>query len=344
MAEEEFQDWERLCELIWGCAIGQAIHVSVDLGIPEMLNAGPQSAEQLAAATGADAWTLETVLRALVAFDVLSIDGAQQYALTRMGRLLLRSAPGPSASEAGEFFETIYRPLGALPHVVRTGEVAFDHVYGRSFYEHLAESPTLAANFYDMMEANAPQRYAGLSSVRDLSGVSRVIDVGGGDGSLLIQLLREHGGLKGVLFDLPVVAGRARDRIEAAGLSDRCEVVPGDFRESVPGGGDLYILAQILNNWRGEEARRVLTNCRAAMDGGARLLILEPVYTPGPQSKWRALVSLGVMAQRGGRTRSEAQLRALLTAAGFQLEHILQLPSNTTHAIEAKPVVWTAVS
>jgi hypothetical protein len=325
--------------MIWGCAIGQAIHVCVELGIPEILNAGPMSADHLAAATGADAWTLETVLRALAAFDILSIDGEQQYTLSQMGRLLLRSAPGPSAGEAGEFFKTIYRPLGALAHMIRTGDVAFDHVYGKSFYDHLAESPTLAAHFYDTMEANAPQRYAGLSSVCDFSGVSRVVDVGGGDGSLLIQILREHHDMKGVVLDLPVVSGRARDRIEAAGLSDRCEVVTGDFRESVPGGGDLYILAQILNNWRDEEARRVLANCRAAMEDNARLLVLEPIYTTGQLSRWRTLVSLGVMAQRGGRTRSEAQLRALLTAARFHIEYILQLPANATYAIEAKPVV-----
>lgn len=336
MAEEEFRDWERLCELIWSPAIAQAIHVAVELGIPEILNAGPSSAGKLAEAVGADAWALEAVLRALAAFEVLSFDGALQYELTRMGKLLLRSAPGPSAGEAGEFFETIYRPLSALTHMVKTGDVAFDHVYGKSFYDHLAESRELAAHFYDTMESNAPRRYAGLSSVCDLSGVLRVIDVGGGEGSLLIQILREYPDVRGVVFDLPVACGRARDRIERAGLSERCEVVAGDFLKSVPAGGDLYILAQVLNNWRDEEARRVLLNCRAAMEEGARLLILEHVYTTGPLPRWRTLVSLGVMAQRGGRTRSEAQLRALLTATGFLVDHICWLHANATCAIEAK--------
>jgi hypothetical protein len=337
MAEESFQAWERLCELIWGCAIGQAIHVSVELGIPEILNAGPRSVDQLAAATGADAWTLETVLRAL---DVLSIEGEQQYVLTQMGRLLLRSAPGPSAGEAGEFFETIYRPLGALMHMIRTGDVAFDRVYGKCFYDHLAESPTLAAHFYDTMEENAPQRYAGLSSVCDFSGVSCVVDVGGGEGSLLVHILREHRHVKGIVFDLPVVSGRARARIDAAGLSDRCQIVSGDFfRNSIPHGGNLYVLAQVLNNWRNEEARHVLANCRTAMGDDASLLILEPVQVSGPLSRWRTLVSLGVMAQRGGRTRSEVQLRSLIASAGFRIEDIMQLPSNATCAIKAKRVV-----
>jgi len=336
MADEDSRAWERLCELIWGCAIGQAIHVSVELGIPEMLQAAPMSADQLVAATGADAWTLETVLRALIAFDVLTMDGEQHYALTQMGKLLLKSAPGPSAGEAGVFFETIYSPLGALMHMIQTGHIAFDRVYGKGFYDHLAENPALASHFYNAMEATAPQRYAGLSSVFEFSGASRVVDVGGGEGSLLVQILCEHRNVRGVLFDLPLVSRRARARIEAAGLSDRCEIVSGDFRDSVPRCGDVYVLAHIVNNWRDEEALRVLGNCRVAMNHNACLLILEPVYDPGALSRWRALVSLGVLAQRGGRTRTEAQVRSLLASAGFYVENIRSLPGNATCAIKAR--------
>ena len=200
--------------------------------------------------------------------------------------------------------------------MIRTGDVAFDRVYGKSFYEHLAERPALAAHFYDTMEANATQRYAGLSSVYDFSGVKRVVDVGGGEGSLLVQILREHANLKGIVFDLPMVSGRARARIEAAGLSHRCEIVSGDFRDTFPCKGDLYVLAQILNNWRDEEARGILANCRAVMDADARLLVLEPIYVAKSSSRLLMLVSLGVMAQRGGRTRSEMQLRSLITGVG----------------------------
>jgi len=339
-AERNSRTWERLSELIWGCAISQAIHVSIELGIPEILNAGPKSADELAAATGADAWTLETVLRALAACEVLRIEGEDKFALTQVGRLLLSWAgPLRSKAEGGEFFETIYRSLGALNHMVKTGEIAFDRVYGKSFYDHLAEKPALAAHFYDSMEANATKRYAGLFSIFDFSGVSRVVDVGGGEGSLLVQILQEHRDVKGVVFDLPMVADRSRARIEAAGLTDRCEIVSGDFRNSVPSGGNLYVLAQVLNNLRDEEAHRVLANCRAVMDDNARLLVLEQIYGALPHSRWRALLSLGVMAQRGGRSRSEGQLRSLLSAAGFHVEEITQIPSNPIFAIKAKPVV-----
>ena len=336
MDEASAHSWEQICELIWSCAISQAIHVAVELGIPEILDGAPRTVAELAAATGSEAWTLETVLHALAAFGVLRLNELEQYELTQAGRFLLISTPGSKAGEAGVFFDTVYRPLGALKEVVTSGDVAFDRVYGKSFYDYLAVNPALAAYFYDTMEANSSYRFAGLSSVYDFSGVSWVIDVGGGEGSLMIQILREHREIRGAVFDLPVVSDRARARIEAAQLSHRCDVLSGDFRNSVPAGADLYILAQILNNWRDADARQVLANCRAAMPTGARLLILEPIYMPGPLSRWRTLVSLGVMAQRGGRTRSEAQIKTLLNSAGFRVDAIHPFPSSPTCAVVAQ--------
>jgi len=339
MAEKEDpEDWQRLWELIWSCAIGQAIHVAVQLRIPESLEAGPRSAPQLAAETSTDPWAVETLLRALAAFDVLRVESNECFTLTAAGRLLLQSSADSFAGEAGDFFETLYRPLGALMHMVRTGEVAFDHVYGMSFYEHMAKHPALAAFFHDAMARHAPSRYAGLSSVHDFTSVSRVIDVGGSEGALLVQILREHPRVTGVLLDMPVAIERARARLEAAELSDRCELIAGDFLESVPPDGDLYVLAQVLNNWRDHDARRVLMSCRSAMRDEARLLVLESVHMPDlPMPPWRALVSLGVMVQRGGRTRSVSQLRALFEATGFRLQGVRRLPGSETYAIEAVP-------
>lgn len=328
----------RLCELIWGCAIGQAIHVATVLGVFEALDQDPASPEELAERVGADAWTLETILRALLAHGVLARHGEHEFALTGMGRLLLNSAPGPSRGEAGEFFETLYGALGALMHMARTGEVGFDHLYGKSFYDHLADRPTLAGPFYDSMRATAASRYAGLSSVVDFSGAGRVVDVGGGEGSVLLQLLGEHPALHGTLLDLPVVAERARRRVADADLTDRCTVIGGDFQRQVPGGGDVYILAQIVNNWRDKEALPVLVNCREAMGGGsARLLVLERLLGDEVDTRWQSLVSLGVMAQRGGRSRTERQMRKLLQSAGFRLDQIKLLPGGVTSAIIACP-------
>jgi hypothetical protein len=265
--------------------------------------------------------------------------------LTTLGRLLLASSAGSFAGEGGVFFETIYRPLGALMHMVRTGEVAFDHVYGMSFYEYLSSNPAVAAFFYRTMTCNAPSRYAGLSSVYDFANISRVIDVGGGEGALMVQTLQEHVHLTGALLDLPPAIDRARARLKTAGISDRCELIAGDFLKEVPRGGDLYLLAQVLNNWRDDDARRILMNCRSAMGNKGRLLALETVYIPGsPTVPWRALVSLGVMAQRGGRSRSESQLRALFESVQFRVDELRPFPSGATWALQASPAWHAAVA
>jgi len=336
MDAQETRDWEALCELIWGCAIGQAIHVSAELGLFEVLAEGPRSAGSLASAVEADAWVLEAVLRALVAHGVLRREDDRRYALTGMGRLLLRSAPGPSAGEAREFYDTLYRSLGDLMAMVKTGEVAFERTYGKSFYEHLAQRPALAAHFYASMQSNAASRYARLSEVVDFSEVVRAVDVGGGEGSLLAQLLREHPRMKAVLFDLPVVCDRAHATLADAGLLDRCQIVAGDFLDGVPYDGDLYILANVLNNWRDDDARRVLQRCRSAMTAEARLLVLEAVLGNDIPPRWRTLVSLGVMAQRGGRTRTEAQMQDLLASAGFAVEALRPIPGSATVAVTAR--------
>jgi len=340
MAEEDdTQDRERLWELIWGGAIGQAMHVAVQLGIPEILQAGPQSLEQLVAETSSDPWTLETILRGLTAFDVLQVDGQQRFSLSRMGKLLTKSSAGTFAGEAGVFFEMIYRPMDGLMHMAKTGGVAFDHVYGMPFYQYLSEHPEIAAFFYDTMSRNTPSRYAELAAVCDFSHVRQLVDVGGGEGALMIQILQQNAHVAARLLELPGAIDRARRRIEEAGLSDRCELIAGNFLESVPAGGDLYLLAQILNNWRDDEARQILTRCRSAMNDSGRLLVLEGVYMPGtPVPPWRALVSLGVVAQRGGRTRSERQLRTLLASSGFRVNDIRCLSPGATYAIEARPI------
>jgi hypothetical protein len=328
--------WQRLWELIWGCAISQAIHVAVELKIPELLEHRSLSAERLAEETKSDAWALEAVLRALVGFEILSVDVREEYSLGESGRLLLASSPATFAGEAGVFFETLYRPLEALIDMVKTGRVAFDQVYGMSFYEYLTSRPALADFFHDTMTRNSVNRYAELSSVYDFTKVSRVVDIGGGEGALMAQLLRENPHVHGVLFDLPHAIDRAIGHLKAAGVAERCELVSGSFLESVPAGGDLYLLAQILNNWRDDEARLVLQNCRNVMKLNARMLVLEAVHSPGVSAApWRTLVSVGVMAQRGGRTRNVAQHHALFGSAGLKIRKIHQFPNSETCAIDA---------
>ncbi|MGO9455191.1 MAG: methyltransferase [Candidatus Binataceae bacterium] len=341
MAEKEESDpalWYNLDTLVWSCVISQAVHVALELGVPATLKAGPKSTDEIASATRSDPWTLEAILHALAAFEVLDIDQDERFSLTKVGALLLDPSKG-LIGEAGAFFETIYRTQTGLMDMAKTGDTAFKSVFGITFYEYLAQNSRAGSFFNEQMIRNGPARYSSISSIYDFSSVSRIVDVGGGQGALILELLRQQPHLTAVLFDSPEVVENSAGRLEQAGLSARCQIVAGNFLESVPAGGDVYFLAAVVSNLNDREARELLKNCRAAMGLKARLLILEPVRDFGKRlPRWAALVELGIMAQRGGRTRTEAQLRNLLQSAGFKLDEIRRYQSGPATVIEAAPI------
>src|SRR5215467_362115 len=187
------------------------------------------------------------------------------------------------------------------------------------------------------MVKNAPARYTGLSSVYDFSNVRTVVDLGGGEGGLLLHLLREQEHLCAVLFDLPDVVANADVRFEAAGFTNRCKIVAGSFFDSVPAGGDVYILANVINNFNDDGARKMLANCRATMNPAARLLIVDALYPIGKPALWWAMAGLGVLAQRGGRGRTEPQMRALLESARFCVCSVKAPGKGAPGLVEAAP-------
>jgi hypothetical protein len=205
-----------------------------------------------------------------------------------------------------------------------------------TFFEYLSRNAKVGSFFNQLMVKNAPARYTGLSSVYDFSKVRTVVDLGG-EGGLLLRLLREQEHLRAVLFDLPDVVANALVRFEAAGFINRCKIVAGSFFDSVPGGGDVYILANVINNFNNDGAQKMLANCRAAMDPAARLLIVDALYPIGKPVLWWALAGLGVLAQRGGRGRTEPQMRALLESARFSVCSIKAPGIGAPGLVEAAP-------
>lgn len=339
LEESEADLWYKLDTLIWSCVISQAVHVALQLGVPAVLASGAKSADEIAIATNCDPWTLGAILHALAAFEVVDIDEKERFSLTRLGALLLKPSLG-LVGEAGPFFETIYRAQSGLMEMARTGEIAFKAAFGTSFYEHLKSNPEVGSFFNEQMIRNGPARYGSISSIYDFSKASKVVDVGGGQGALILQLLKQQAHLKAILFDSREAVQGAAAGLDQAGLADRCEIVGGDFLESVPSGGDVYFMAAVVNNLADADARTLLTNCRIAMNRNGVLLILEAVREYGKRlPRWAALVELGIMAQRGGKTRTEAQFRELLRSAGFTLREIRRYASGPRTVIEAVPLL-----
>lgn len=313
-----------MLEMISGFWISRAIYIAAKLGIADHLHDQPKSAEELAAVTGVHAPSLYRVLRALASVGVFAQDNDNRFRLTPLSETLRTDVRGSLRAFAiVELGEEHYPAWGELLRSVKTGGVAFDHVFGVPIWEYFARHPENAKTFDDAMtEMTLAVNNAVLSSY-DFSSIVKIVDVGGGHGSLTAAILKSNPGMKGVLFDLPPVIEGARARIEAEGIADRCELVGGDFFESVPRGGDAYILKWIIHDWDDERAVAILRNCHRAMIENGKLLLVEAVVPPGSEPHLSKFMDLNMLVMTGGRERTEEEYRLLLKAAGFRLTRII---------------------
>ena len=318
--------------LIDGFRVSQIVSAAAALAIPDLLSEGPRTAEDLAVRTQTHAPSLARLLRALAALGVLS-EGDAGFALTAVGATMRSDAPGslrPWALLA--LGEESQRAWGNLLHTVRTGETAFDHAFGMSVWEHRQRHLEHGRLFDAAMGALMAHATAAFVAACPVADVKRLVDVGGGDGTLLIALLRAYPHLEGALYDLPDVAERGRRRIFEAGLASRCTALAGDALDLVPEGADCYLLARVIHDWDDERATAILRNCQRAMPARGKLILFErivPAYGQSPSAaRAAALTDVTMMIFTGGRERSEAEYGALLAAAGLRPTGLIATPSG----------------
>lgn len=313
-----------LRRLVDGFQISQAIHVAAELGIADLLASGPQTAEDLAANTDSHPEALYRLLRALASVGVFEEGAEGKFQLTPVGACLRSDAPQPVGQWArwigrAHYWET----WGKLLHSVRTGETAFPAFHdGQSVWEWRAARPEEAASFDRAMEGLSRRQSQALLDAYDFGRFSMVVDVGGGNGSFMAALLERHPQVRGTVFDQPHVVAGARDVLEAAGVHERCEVVGGNFFESVPAGADAYVLKAVLHDWEDGECLQILEQVRRACRPRSKLLVLEWVVGPpngDPRSKFS---DLNMLVMPGGRERTEPEWRVLFDDGGFRLREI----------------------
>jgi hypothetical protein len=296
---------EILWNLLRGSLTTRTLAVVSELGVADALANGPRSTEELARELGADPETLYRLLRALASDGVFAEEEPRVFRNTEASEPL---CTGGGWNEFAHLFGGLLHR--AVADLDASGRSPFEESFGTDFWWWLKTHPDERANFDRAMEQGKEDRIGRLKAVV-WRGDETVVDLGGGNGSLLVELLRLHPGLRGIVLDLPETV-----RDEAV-LGDHIEFVEGSFFESVPE-GDVYILSTILHDWDDERAAAILRTIRTAARAGSRLLILDAVVPPGNEPGGRKWLDLVMLALVGGKERTEAQWRELFAAGGFE--------------------------
>jgi ubiquinone/menaquinone biosynthesis C-methylase UbiE len=327
-----------IMQMITGFMVSQAIYVAARLGLADLLKDGPKDFKELATVTGSHAPSLYRVLRALASVGVFAERELGVFDLTPLAVTLQTDAPG-SMRAMSVFLggQCNWQAWGDILHSVKTGESAFEHVFGMGFFQHIESHKEDARIFDEAMTSNSVPFNAAVAAAYDFSPTGKLVDVGGGHGSFIASILKAYPNMKGIIFDAPHVTEAARRLIEAEGLTNRCTVMVGDFFESVPASGDAYIMKHIIHDWDEQSAIAILKNCRRAMREGAKLLVVEEVIPCGNYPSIGKLIDLEMLLMPGGRERTEAEYRSLFEAAGFKLTSITPTESPLS-VIEGTPV------
>jgi SAM-dependent methyltransferase len=310
MAESEVADLGALSDLCtpW------CIHVAATLRIADHIEAGVTGIDRLAAGASCDAEVLHSVLSHLVAKGVFAEPEPGRFALNEAAHGLL----GPG-QRLGLDLEGIGGRMahawGTLLPYVRTGKPAYDQVFGRPFWEDLDAHPEVAASFDALI---GPAGHGTPDAEFDIAGgwepVRSVVDVGGGTGAMLAEMLRARPHLRGTLVDLPKTVARSAETFAAAGVADRVATVGQSFFEPLPPGADLYLLRGILNDWPDPEATAILGRCAEAARPSGRVVVLKGVV---PDGAARPLMIEMVLL--GGKQRTVTQIRELALRAGLEV-------------------------
>jgi len=320
--------FDALRQMITGCLVTQLVYVAAKLGIADHLAAGPRSASELATAAEVHPQALYRVLRALASLGVFAEDRDGRFSLTPAAAPLLRDAPDSLQAFALFWGETLWPACGALLHSVRTGQPAFEHLHGMGVFEYLPQHPQ-AAEVFDRAMTNLTRSFApSVVAAYQFRSIGTLVDVGGGQGTLLAAILKANPGMRGILCDRLEVLASARSALAAEGVLDRCELVRGDFFAAVPEGGDAYLLKDVLHDWDDSRAVAILRNCARVMEPAGKLLIVERSL-PGANAPAPAkLVDITMLAVTGGRERSQEEYAELFGRAGLRLARVVPTASE----------------
>jgi hypothetical protein len=339
-AQESLADTLR--QMASGFARTQELCTAVKLGIADHLANGPKQAHELARVVNAHPQALYRFLRVLVARNLLSQEDDGSFRLSPLGDLLRSDHPNSMHDLILFFGEMNYRIGQGMLYTVQTGKPAFDYIFGMPFFDYLAQHSHISTLFNNLMSRDIDDRAASVVTAYDFSQADTVVDVGGGNGTLIAAIIRAFSRPRGIVFDTPGVIAEARYYLAQNGVADRWQTVTGDFfQDSIPP-GDLYILSNIVHDWDDNRAAQILCNCRAAMRDDSTLLLIEQIMpervadAPGTVGS-----DLSMLMLYGSAERTEAEYRSLLATAGLQLTAVI--PFEPTRFYSGRKPNWAVI-
>ena len=317
------------------------MHVAAALGISDALAEGPRTVADLAGAVGAHEQSLHRLLRALVTVGVYSRDEQGRFANTPLGDALRSDAPRSLAGWAGLIGRPYYfQAWAGLLDAIRTGDNAFTAVHGESIWAYRGTRPDELAIFDRAMTALSGVVADAVATAYDFTPFTTVVDVGGGHGGLLATILTRYPTLRGVLFDQPDVITAATALLDRVEVTDRCQLVGGDFFHTIPtiapDTPTAVILKAIIHDWPDRESIAILSTCHHAMAGTGTLLLVEQLLDEGDDLSRTAFSDLNMLVAPGGQERTLPEYRTLLAHAGFHLNTTTPT-GNDVFILEATP-------
>ena len=297
---------EHLTRILTSAALARAVTSIAELGVADLIATGhPQSVESLAAATKTHEPSLYRILRFMAAHGLFHETENRRFDHTPLSAALRSDAPGSYRATA-QLFHPIYAAWDGLHHSVQTGEPAFNKVFGTPNFDYISTHPQLGPLFDAGMTSMNFYETPAMLDAYDFTGISVLADIGGGNGSLISAILARYPDMKGMLFDLGHVIGRAKENLQAAGLAARCSVTAGSFFETIPSGADAYLFRHIIHDWTDEQCHQILAHCRKVIPANGKLLIVDCVVPEGNAPSLSKEMDRLMLTFPGGQERTEA--------------------------------------
>ena len=321
-----------LTQIMLGSLAAQALYVAAKVGIADLLVDGPKPISELATATDTDAPSLYRILRALASNGVFAELDNKVFELTATAELLRSDIAGSLRDVAifmGEDWH--WQVWGNTLYSVRTGKPAWDQVHGKAVFPYLDANPKAARIFNRAMTSFSSMATKAVVEAYDFSGIDTLVDIAGGHGRLLTDILEANPKTRGILFDLPNVISGARERVALTKVAQRVEFATGDFFAEVSAGGDAYIMKHVIHDWDDERALTILKNIRRVLNQRGRLLLVEALIADGNCADFGKLLDIEMLVSPGGKERTAAEYKELLAQAGFRLTRII--PTKSPYSV-----------